>query len=241
MSLNTPTAFIIQVTIENSLDPAALSKVEGILFDMDGVLIDSEPVHEVSLLELSALLGRRFESHADLQVFKGLPELTAANLLLAQFPHATLSAAELIALRLEKVRQNFHLVRMIAGAKTFLERCKAAGYRLGLTTSADPSIQQLAFATFGLADLFDAVITGRDVKIGKPDPEPYLLTAAKLALPASRCMVIEDALSGVCSGKAAGCLVIAVTTSFSEKVLSDAGADYVASSFAGLAADFFRD
>ena len=228
------------MTIENSLDPAALSKVEGILFDMDGVLIDSEPVHEISLLELSALLGRRFETHADLQVFKGLPELTAANLLLAQFPQATLSAAELIALRLEKVRQNFHLVRMIAGAKAFLERCKATGYRLGLTTSADPSIQQLAFTTFGLGDLFDAVITGKDVKIGKPDPEPYLLTAAKLGVPTDRCMVIEDAVSGVCSGKAAGCLVVAITTSFSEKTLSDAGADYVAS-FAKLGADFFRD
>ena len=208
---------------------------------MDGVLIDSEPVHETSLLELSALFGRRFETHAELQVFKGLPELTAANLLLAQFPQTHLSPAEVVSLRLEKVRQNFHLVKLIDGAKTFLQRCKAAGYRLGLTTSADPSIQQLAFATFELAGLFDAVITGKDVKIGKPDPEPYLLTAAKLGLAAGKCMVVEDAVAGVYSGKAAGCLVVSVTTSFSEAALAEAGADFVASSFAGLDAAFFRN
>lgn len=228
------------MTTVNLLFPAAASEIEGILFDMDGVLIDSEPVHEHSLLELSALLGQRFETHADLQVFKGLPELTAANLLLAQFPQATLSASEVIALRLEKVRQNFHLVKMIAGAKAFLQRCKSAGYRLGLTTSADPSIQQLAFATFELSGLFDAVITGKDVKIGKPDPEPYLLTAAKLGMAANRCMVVEDAVAGVCSGKAAGCLVIGITTSFPEAALSEVGADFVASSFAELEAAFFR-
>ena len=228
-------------TTKNSLDRAAVSKVEGILFDMDGVLIDSEPLHEFTLLELSTQFGRRFETYADLQAFKGLPELTAANRMLAQFPHVTLSAAEIIALRLEKIRQNFDRVKMIAGADTFLKRCKAAGYRLGLTTSADPSIQQLAFATFGLSPSFDAVITGRDVKIGKPDPEPYLLTAVKLGVPATRCMVIEDAVSGVLSGKAAGCLVAAITTSFTAGALLDAGAGFVASSFAELEANFFGD
>ncbi len=216
------------------------SKVEGILFDMDGVLIDSEPLHEFTLLELSALFGRRFETHAELQAFKGLPETTAAHLLLAQFPQVTLGAAEVIELRLEKIRQNFHRVKIIEGAVHFLKRCKTAGYRLGLTTSADPSIQQLAFRTFGLSESFDAIITGKDVKIGKPDPEPYLLTAAKLGVPAGKCMVIEDATSGVRSGKAAGCLVAAITTSFTETALLDAGADFVAPSFAVLEASFFQ-
>ena len=229
------------MTTENSLDRARVSKVEGILFDMDGVLIDSEPLHEFTLLELSSQFGHRFETHADLQAFKGLPELTAANRMLAQFPHVTLSAAEIIALRLEKIRQHFDRVKMVVGADAFLRRCKAAGYRLGLTTSADPSIQQLAFETFDLSLSFDAVITGKDVKIGKPDPEPYLLTAAKLGVLADRCMVIEDAVTGVLSGKRAGCLVAALTTSFASTALLEAGADFVASSFAELNAGFFGD
>ena len=83
------------------------------------------------------------------------------------------------------------------------------------------------------------MITGRDVKIGKPDPEPYLLTAAKLGVSADKCMVVEDAVSGVHSGKAAGCLVAAITTSFTTATLLEAGADFVAPSFAVLAASFF--
>ena len=130
-------------------------------------------------------------------------------------------------------------MKTVEGAVDFVGRCKAAGYRLGLTTSADPSIQQLAFATFGLSEVFDAVITGRDVKIGKPDPEPYLLTAAKLGVSAGKCMVVEDAVTGVHSGKAAGCLVAAITTSFAAAELLEAGADFAASSFAELAASFF--
>ena len=152
----------------NSLDRTAVSQVEGILFDMDGVLIDSEPLHEFTLLELSALFGQRFETHEELQTFKGLPELT-----------------------------------------------------------------------FGLAESFDAVITCKEVKIGKPDPEPYLLTATKLGVPAGRCLVIEDATNGVRSGKAAGCLVAAITTSFTEAALLEAGADFVAPTFALLEAGFF--
>ena len=161
--------------------------------------------------------------------------------MLTLFPHVTLSATEIIALRLEKIRQHFDRVEMVVGAEAFLKRCKATGYRLGLTTSADPSIQRLAFETFGLSPSFDAVITGEDVKIGKPDPEPYLLTAAKLGVPADRCMVIEDAVAGVLSGKAAGCLVAALTTSFVAAHLLAAGADFVAPSFARLEAGFFGD
>ncbi len=208
---------------------------------MDGVLIDSEPLHEFTLLELSTQFGRRFENHAELQAFKGLPETTCANLMLARFPHTTMSPAEMINLRLELIRNHFHLVKVIEGCRTFLERCKTAGYRLGLTTSADPSIQRLAFATFEFSGFFDAVITGRDVKIGKPDPEPYLLTAAKLGIPAHKCMVIEDAVSGIHSGKAAGCFVAALTTSFAEDALLNAGADFVASSFNILGSAFFKD
>ena len=224
-----------------SSQPSLSSAVEGILFDMDGVLIDSEPLHEFTLLELSSKFGRRFEGQADLELFKGRTEMTAAQVLLQRFPHLTLTPAEIIALRLEQVRENFHLVKLIEGAHAFLDRCQSAGYRMGLATSADPSIQQLAFSKFRLSGFFDAVVTGLDVEIGKPDPEPYLLTAARLGIAPERCLVIEDAVSGVLSGKAAGCRVAALTTSFAKEALLEAGADFVAASFEVLGASFFGD
>jgi beta-phosphoglucomutase-like phosphatase (HAD superfamily) len=140
---------------------------------------------------------------------------------------------------LEQLVANFHVVEMIEGALQFLKRCKSAGFQLGLTTSAARGIQQLAFEKFGLSKYFDAVVTGEDIVRGKPDPEPYLLTAGKLSQPATACMVIEDAVSGIISGKSAGCFVVALTTSFSIEDLAAAGADLVFPSFRDLENRFF--
>ncbi len=211
---------------------SAIPKISGILFDMDGVLINSEPLHEFTLQELSSQFGRRFESEAELQQFKGLPEVSIARLFKKIFPHVTLAAHEITSLRLGQLLSNFNVVQMIEGALDFVKRSKAAGFRLGLTTSAASSVQKRAFDTFGLSDYFDAIVTGEDIERGKPDPEPYLLTAARLSLSPAACLVIEDAVSGVISGKAAGCFVVGITTSFTAEELTNAGADLVFTSFA---------
>jgi len=208
--------------------------VDAILFDMDGVLINSEPLHEFTLLELSGQFGRRFEKESELQQFKGLPEVSIARLLKKIYPKVTLTTDEITKLRLKQLLENFDVVQMIEGSLEFVKRCKAAGFRLGLTTSAARVVQQLAFEKFGLSEYFDAVVTGEDIERGKPDPEPYLLTAANLSQPATACLVIEDAVSGVISGKAAGCLVVGITTSFAAEDLRNGGADLVISSFRDL-------
>lgn len=136
---------------------------------------------------------------------------------------------------------NFHVVEMIEDALGFVRRCKTAGLRLGLTTSAARSVQQLAFQTFELHHYFDAVVTGEDIVHGKPDPEPYRSTAAKLSLSPTACLVIEDAVNGVISGKAAGCFVVGITTSFTTEDLSRAGADLVFTSFRSLENQLFSD
>jgi len=86
--------------------------------------------------------------------------------------------------------------------------------QVGLTTSAIRSVQQRVCAAFGLADCFDVIVTGEDVVESKPDPEPYARTAAQLALDPRHCVVIEDSVNGVRAGKAAGCLVFGLTTTF---------------------------
>ena len=220
-------------------EESGVPRVSGILFDMDGVLINSEPLHEFTLLELSGRFGRRFETESELQQFKGLPEVAIASLFQRIFPQLALEPEEITRLRLEQLLENFHVVELIEGALQFLKRSKAAGFHLGLTTSAARNIQQLAFKKFGLSQYFDAVVTGEDIQRGKPDPEPYLLTAAKLSRSATDCMVIEDAVSGILSGKAAGCFVVALTTSFAREDLMAAGADLIFSSFHDLESRFF--
>jgi HAD superfamily hydrolase (TIGR01509 family) len=215
-----------------------IPQVKGILFDLDGVLIDSEPLHEFTLLELSDRFGRRFR-HDEILQFKGLPELFVARTIQKFFPDLSLSIDEIIRLRLELLRSNFHRVEMVEGALTFIQRAKTAGFRLGLTTSAARSMQRLACETFALTSYFDTVITGEDIERGKPDPQPYERTTANLDLQPNECMVVEDAVNGVKSGKAAGCFVVGITTSFTAQALKLAGADLVVSSFAALEAYLF--
>jgi HAD superfamily hydrolase (TIGR01509 family) len=210
-----------------------LTTAQGILLDLDGVVIDSEGVHEQSLVILSERFGRRFSS-AEVMSFKGLPEARTAQKFRRAFPDLTLSDQAIIKARIAIVRENFSLVTLINGVTEFLQKARAAGYRMALTTSANRELQELAFARFQLDPYFEGVITGNDVSRGKPDPEPYLLSAAKLNLASETCAVVEDAVNGVRSGKAAGCYVIGLTTSFGAAPLREAGADWVVANFGQL-------
>ena len=189
-----------------------IPRAKGILFDLDGVLIDSEPLHEFTLLELSDRFGRRFGQDEVMQ-FKGLPELSVARAIQKSFPDLALTVDEIIRLRLELLRSNFHRVEMIEGALEFVQKAKAAGFRLGLTTSAARSMQQLACETFRVKLLFRYGDHRRRYRKRKTGPlNPYERTAANLALRPDECMVVEDAVNGVKSGKAAGCFVVGITT-----------------------------
>lgn len=209
----------------------SLANARGILFDMDGVLIDSEPVHEKAIVALTAELGVPLDDEAALYSFKGAPEKMMAIRLLEMYPDQSRTSDEIIRRKIDLFAELFHQVRLIEGAKEFVERSHAAGRRHGLTTSASRSTQRLAFETFGFGRFFDAIVTGEDITNGKPHPEPYQLTAEKLGLPTHDCVVIEDSINGVRSGKAAGCRVIAITGTFPEAALIEAGADCVITSF----------
>ncbi len=211
-----------------------LANAKGILFDMDGVLIDSEPIHEKAIVALTAELGDALDDEAVLYSFKGAPEKSMAARLLEIYPHQTLTAEEIIQRKIDLFAGLFQHVRLIEGAMEFVERSRATGRRHGLTTSASRSTQQLAFATFGFGKFFDTVVTGEDIAHGKPHPEPYQLTAGRLGLPTCDCLVIEDSINGVLSGKAAGCRVIAITTTFPERELLEAGADHIIATFSSL-------
>jgi HAD superfamily hydrolase (TIGR01509 family) len=218
-------------------DPSAdslstvLKSSRGILFDMDGVLIDSEPVHELALIALTEKLGRRVDDKAFLFSLKGIPEKGVAGRMREMFPETVLSVDEIIELKIKLFERIFDKVVMIEGAKEFVQRSKQAGYRMGLTTSASRPTQQLVFRTFGLDEYFETSVTGEDITKGKPDPEPYQLTATRLGLDPKECIVIEDSVNGVKSGHAAGCRVIGLTTTFPRQALVEAGAHFVVDSF----------
>ena len=192
--------------------------LRALCFDLDGIIIDSEPLHERAIQLTSQHLGGR--------------ELTPAEILSIK---GTIEELELvIAYRNGIFAGLFDEIGLIPGAREFIETARARGLRLALTTSALASNQRRAFAKFGLAPFFEVVVTGEDITRGKPDPEPYLLTAARLGVDPAESLVIEDSLNGVRSGKAAGCRVAALTTSFPAKNLRDVGADDVLDTYPEL-------
>ncbi len=211
-----------------------LANARGVLFDMDGVLIDSEPVHEKAIIALTAELGDALEDEAVLYSFKGSPEKKMAVRLMEMYPEQTFTEEEIVRRKVDLFAGLFHQVRLVEGAKEFVERSHTAGRRHGLTTSASRSTQQLAFETFGFGEFFHTIVTGEDITQGKPHPEPYRLTAEKLGISTCDCLVIEDSINGVLSGKAAGCRVIAITGTFPKEALMVAGADHVIDSFSEL-------
>jgi beta-phosphoglucomutase len=107
---------------------------------------------------------------------------------------------------------------------------------LALVTSSLRQNQEFAFAKFGLAPLFDVVVTAADVTHAKPHPEPYLTAVVRLGIPATDCLVIEDSLHGIASAQAAGCRTIGLATSYRPQVLAEAGADFVCQSYDEVAA-----
>jgi beta-phosphoglucomutase len=216
------------------------SDICAILFDLDGVVIDSEPAHEKSLIEASERLGHRI-ALSDTKQFKGSTELDCARILQKITNSAEKDLFEIMQLRVDAFRKLFKEIPLVEGVIPFLRRCRARHWSIALTTSAQREMQQLAFRQFGLADYFDVVITGNDITHGKPDPEPYLKTAAKIGHPPRQCLVIEDSTNGIRSAKAAGCPAVGITTSFSSETLSSAGADLVVGKFSDLERILFEE
>jgi sugar-phosphatase len=124
-------------------------------------------------------------------------------------------------------------VVLLPGARELLDTLPPK--RWTIATSCTRPLAEVRLRGAGLP-IPKAMITSSDVKIGKPDPEPYLKAAANLGLSASDCIVVEDAPAGIRAGKAAGARVIAVLTTMPRRDLEDAEADWIVQNCADIAA-----
>lgn len=209
-------------------------QIKAIIFDMDGVIVDSEPLHVES--EKITLSDFQIEApHSEWEHFKGKTDKDMFEYIVNNFTDGNVSVTELMAYRVKIYLQIApKRLRMIPGALSFVKKVKQSDKKLALTTSSLKGLQQLVFEKFNLYYYFDVVITGDEIIKGKPDPEPYLKTVQKLQIPAKYCVVIEDSVNGIISAKASSCIAVGITTSFPREKLVEAGADYVVSSFSEL-------
>jgi HAD superfamily hydrolase (TIGR01509 family) len=181
----------------------------AVIFDMDGVLIDSQPLHyelDMNVLkacgyaaELSTVVPYTGRSNPDRW------PLYKENLELSQ------TVEELIEMADEEMRRLFTDAPLVPidGIPLLLDGIKALGVKVGVASSSSHELIQLVLGKIGLSGRFDVIISGDDVSEGKPSPEIYLKAAEKAGVAPNLCIAVEDAPAGILSAKNAGFTVIA--------------------------------
>ena len=207
-------------------------KITTIIFDMDGVLIDSEPVHKLAKERAFARFGIRLPETV-YERYKGRPDQTMMKEVVRSIPGTNLDPDELLRIKHSEFEAIEQLAVPIEGAKNLVNWAKSR-FQIALATSATPRNRQAALSVLGLTDTFDLVVDASGFSRPKPDPEIFLTVISGLNAVATECLVVEDSLNGVIAGKAAGCCVAAITTSFSEDLLLKNGADHVVGSLKEL-------
>jgi HAD superfamily hydrolase (TIGR01509 family) len=209
------------------------SSIRAVLFDLDGVVIDSEPVHERSLMVASERLGHKL-TPSELRQLKGLNQEASAAGLKSLAASSNVDFIEIVRIRSQVFAELIDHVRLMPNVRKFIHRLRITGYSVALTTSSGGSGLATIFDRFGLCQVFDVVVTGDQVTHSKPHPEPYRLTAQRLGVRPDHCLAIEDSINGIISATGAGCYAVGITTSFPKQTLIEAGAAFSIDTFEEL-------
>ncbi len=212
--------------------------MKGVIFDWDGVVIDSSAQHERSWEILAQEISKPLpEGHFKLGFGKKNQVIIPGILQWASDEEEIQQLAD----RKEEIYRELVKqsgVHILPGARELLAALREEGIPAAVGSSTPRGNLKAIFAATGLDEYFQAVVCGDDVTNGKPAPDVFLLAAEKLGLPAADCLVIEDAHAGIEAALRAGCPVLAVATT---NPLSDLGAATAAvESLIGITPDFLR-
>ncbi len=203
----------------------------AVIFDMDGVIIDSNPYHKISLRQFCEKYGFRL---SDEELIKKIYGRTNKEWIANLF--GNLSKEELSRYGEEKeslFREIFkNDIRALDGLPEFLEKLKQKNIPIAIGTSAPRSNVDFVLEHTNLGEYFSVILDEADVEHGKPNPEIYLKVASRLGYEPSRCIVFEDSLSGVESARRAGAKVVGVATTHSMEELSHT--DFIIHDFKNL-------
>ncbi|KWX01314.1 HAD family phosphatase [Carbonactinospora thermoautotrophica] len=188
--------------------PSSSGGLQAVFFDMDGLLVDTEPTwHEVEA-EVMAEYGYAWTPEDRLACLGGPMERTCRYMIERCGADITVEAlgATLVERMALRVREE---VAVQPGAKELLSELIEAGVPRALVSSSFRVLVDAVLDAVG-HDLFVVTVAGDEVARAKPHPEPYLTAAARLGVDPARCVVLEDSPPGVAAAEAAGCLVVAV-------------------------------
>jgi HAD superfamily hydrolase (TIGR01509 family) len=203
-------------------------KIQGVIFDMDGVLCDSEPL-------IAEAAGQMFREKygvpataADFHPFIGTGEERFLGGVAEKYGVALqpgVDKARTYAIYLELIVGR---LQPLPGAHAFVAAARQRGLKLAVATSADRIKLHGNLTAIRLPESsFDAIITGSEVPRKKPHPDIFLLATERLGVSPADCLVVEDAPSGLQAGRAAGCACLGITSTFDAATLRAAGAAWI--------------
>jgi HAD superfamily hydrolase (TIGR01509 family) len=183
--------------------------LSAVLIDMDGTLVDTEKLWDVSLRELAARYGGILSDGARAAMI-GSAAAQTMLLLQADLECGELDLDEGAAWLNARTRQLFlEGIPWLPGAAELLAALRAEGVPTALVTNTEREMVDVALQTLGAAN-FDTVVCGDEVAFAKPHAEPYLAAARALGVQPGRCVAIEDSPTGLASARAAGCVLLAI-------------------------------
>ena len=200
-----------------------MARIDALIFDFDGIVVDSEPIHLAGFQRVMKGVGVRLTREDYYGKYLGYDDhdcfrIAAAD---AGVDLAEPRIAELIAAKTEYVRRAFaESIQPLPGAAELIRAAADAGVLVAVCSGALRGEIDLAARTVGVLDCFRAIVAAEDVRRGKPDPEGYLLALDRLSVAAGRtldagcCVVVEDAPAGIDASRAAGMKTLAVTNSY---------------------------
>ena len=205
---------------------------KGVIFDMDGVLIDSHPVHKKVWARFLASLNRPV-SEAELDfVLDGRKREEIMRHFLGNLPAEQIR--EYGQRKDDIYAESSRNLKTIPGVEEFLGRLEKAGLPMAVATSASFVRARGTLDELGILRRFSALVTANDVVNGKPDPEIFVKAAEQLGLAADSLLAIEDAVSGVRAAKIAGMKCLGIAADGRREKLRAAGADHVVPDYLGL-------
>ena len=193
-------------------DQPLISRPRAVIWDLDGTLIDSTEYHWLTWRDTLAAEGYGLTYDQFAASFGQRNDVVLRGYLGEGLP--TSEVDRIAAAKEQRYRELVRVrgIELLPGARFWLARLKAEGWRQGLATSAPRLNIQTILEQLGITAIFDGVASAEDVERGKPDPQVFLAAAAKVEVVPTRSIVVEDAPAGIEGGRRAGMRTIGVLT-----------------------------
>jgi beta-phosphoglucomutase len=206
--------------------------VLAVVFDMDGVLIDSHPAHRAAWTELLRMSGRNASAEELSFILEGRTRSEILRHFFGDIAEEQLSVYG--KLKDEIFRSMEHTIAAVPGVLNFVKELQEADVAMAVATSASEIRTFSTLERMGLGGCFEAVVTAGDVAIGKPDPAVYRLACQQVNASPEQTIAFDDAIAGVEAARSAGMRCIGVASNGVSTKLVSAGAERVISDFAGF-------